>query len=98
MYPGYGWINLIQDCRFSGNGIGLHTYNSANGIEVVNSIFEAQIGPGMYITGGAQHSVRGCVIEGNGGPGIVAMGSLGLVVSSPPPPLPWYLVHPPTET
>jgi hypothetical protein len=62
---GYGWINLIQDCRFSGNGIGLHTYNSANGVEVVNSIFEAQIGPGMYIEG-SQHSVRGCVIEGNG--------------------------------
>lgn len=26
---GYGWCNYVEACRFSGNEIGLHTYNSA---------------------------------------------------------------------
>jgi hypothetical protein len=77
---GYGWINSVVDCRFSGNGIGLHTYASANGVEVLDSIFEAGIGPAMYITG-TQHLVQGNVIEGNGGPAVLAMGLDGLVIS-----------------
>ena len=57
-------------------------YASANGIEVLDSIFEAGIGPAMYLAGGAQHLVQGNVIEGNGGPGIVAMGVLSLTISN----------------
>ena len=28
---GYGWINYVENCRFSGNGIALEIYNSVNG-------------------------------------------------------------------
>ena len=38
---GFGWCNYIEGCRFGGNGIGLHTYNSANNIDVIDCIFEA---------------------------------------------------------
>ena len=30
---GYGWCNYFEQCRWSGNGVGLHTYNSANNSE-----------------------------------------------------------------
>ncbi len=30
MSVGYGWCNYVEGCRFGGNEIGLHTYNSAN--------------------------------------------------------------------
>ena len=39
---------------FSGNEIGLHTYNSANNIDVVDSMFEGNTGVGYYLFGGAQ--------------------------------------------
>ena len=28
---GNGWINYVENCRFSGNGIALEIYNSVNG-------------------------------------------------------------------
>ena len=79
---GYGWCNYVEGCRFSGNEIGLHTYNSANNIDVINTIFEGNTGVGYYISGGAQINVEGCVIEGNGGPGVVVMGAIGVQLAS----------------
>lgn len=76
---GYGWCLYIEDCTFSFNeGIGLHTYNSANNIDVINSLFEGNGGPAVYFSAGAQINVEGNVMEGNNGPAIVAMGSRGL--------------------
>ena len=63
---GYGWCNYIEGCRFGGNGVGIHTYNSANNIDVVNCIFEGNTGIGIYVSGGAQINIEGNVLEGNG--------------------------------
>lgn len=60
----------------------MHTYNSANNIDVVDSIFEGNIGTGMYASGGAQYSIMGNVLEGNGGPGIIIFGAEGVSVTS----------------
>ena len=36
MSIGYGWCVYIEGCRFGCNGVGLHTYNSANNIDVID--------------------------------------------------------------
>ena len=79
---GYGWCNYFEQCRWSGNGVGLHTYNSANNIDVVDSIFEGNTGVGLYCSGGAQYSIIGNVLEGNGGPGIILFGTEGTMIQS----------------
>lgn len=79
---GYGWCNYIEFCYFGGNGVGLHTYNSANNIDVLDSIFEGNTGTGIYMSGGAQYNVDGNVLEGNGGPGIIVFGAEGVTISS----------------
>ena len=43
--------------------------NSANNIDIVDSIFEGNVGAGIYASEGAQYLMTGNVIEGNGGPG-----------------------------
>ena len=78
----YGWCNYIEGCRFTSNGIGLHTYNSANNIDVVDCIFEGNDGTGIYASGGAQYNIEGNVLEGNGGPGIIVMGAAGVQIAS----------------
>ena len=80
--PGYGWCNYIEGCRFGGNGVGLHTYASANNIDVIDSIFEGNVGVGIYVSGGAQLLFSGNVMEGNGGPGIIVFGAMGVEISS----------------
>lgn len=79
---GYGWCNYIEGCRFGGNGVGLHTYNSANNIDVIDSIFEGNTGLGIYISGGMQINIEGNVLEGNGGPGIIIFGAKGVQIAS----------------
>ena len=48
----------IEGCRFGGNGVGLHTYASANNIDVIDSIFEGNTGVGYYVSGGAQINIE----------------------------------------
>jgi parallel beta-helix repeat protein len=79
---GYGWCNYIEECYFGDNGVGLHTFNSANNIDVVDSIFEGNTGTGIYMSGGAQYNIIGNVLEGNGGPGIIVFGAEGVTISS----------------
>ena len=67
---GYGWSNYIEDCRFESNGIGLHTYNGGNNIDVVDSAFEGNTEIGFYAAAVSQISISGCVLEGNGGAGV----------------------------
>ena len=38
---GNGWINYVENCRFSGNGIGLEIYASANAWDITDNCFEA---------------------------------------------------------
>ena len=71
---GYGWCNYIDACEFRDNAIGVHTYNSANNIDIVNSVFEGNDGTGVYASGGAQYNIEGNVLEGNGGPVIMHTG------------------------
>jgi len=78
----YGWCNYVEGCRFTSNGIGLHAYNSANNIDVVDCIFEGNDGTGLYASGGAQYNIEGNVLEGNGGPGIIVMGAAGVQIAS----------------
>jgi parallel beta-helix repeat protein len=63
---GFGWCNYIEGCRFGGNGIGLHTYNSANNIDVIDCIFEANYRAGFYMSGGYQILAQGNTLESNG--------------------------------
>jgi hypothetical protein len=56
---GYGWCNYVEQCRFGDNGVGLHAYNSANNIDVIDSIFEGNEGIGFYISTGAQFNIEG---------------------------------------
>jgi hypothetical protein len=66
MSIGYGWCVYIEGCRFGDNGVGLHTYNSANNIDVIDSIFEGNAGVGIFASEGAQLLFSGNVLEGNG--------------------------------
>jgi hypothetical protein len=52
---GYGWCNYFEQCRFGGNGVGLHT----NKIDVVDSVFEGNTGVVIYASGGAQYHFTG---------------------------------------
>ena len=38
---GNGWINYVENCRFSGNGIGLEIYASANAWDITDNCIEA---------------------------------------------------------
>lgn len=46
---GYGWCNRIELCEFHSNGMGVHIYNAGNNVDIIDSIFEANVGPGMYL-------------------------------------------------
>ena len=63
---GFGWCNYFEGMRFTRNTIGLHTYNSGNNIDIVDSIFEANFDVGIYVSGGIQVSIRGNTLESNG--------------------------------
>ena len=55
---------------------------TANNVNVVNAIVEANYGAGIVLEAGYQVNLEGNVIEGNKGPGIVASGMYALTVSS----------------
>ena len=77
---GYGWCNRVELCEVRYNHIGLHTYNMANNIDIVDNIFEDNTGIGMYLGTGEQMRIEGNVVEGHGGPGIMVVASPGLVI------------------
>ena len=62
--------------------MGLHVQHGANNIDIVNSIFEANKGVSIYVEGGDQVNINGCVLEGNGGPAILANRVRGLSIIS----------------
>ena len=62
--------------------MGLHTYASANNIDVIDSVFEGNVGVGIFASGGAQLLYSGNVLEGNGGPGIIVFGAMGVEIVS----------------
>jgi parallel beta-helix repeat protein len=63
----YGWINYVEDCRFSGNGIGLEIYNSVNGWDITNNVVEA-CHVGIYAADATSVLIEGSVIESVGVP------------------------------
>ena len=74
-YLGYGWINDIFQCSFSGKSlVGLYLDLAVNSINVLDSMFEAngELGVGMIINGGAMVRLSGNCLEGLAGPGIIA--------------------------
>jgi parallel beta-helix repeat protein len=77
---GFGWCNYFEGCRFGGNRVGLHVYNSANNIVVTDSIFEANDQAGAYLSDGYQFLVEGNTLESNG-VGIVVGAAQGVILS-----------------
>jgi hypothetical protein len=80
LYMGYGWINIVSECKFYDNGFALHLENNINSVQVVNNIIESNRGIGIYINGGTAVELTGNCIESAGGPAIVANGVMGLTV------------------
>ena len=48
LFLGYGWINVITECKFSKNGFALHLENNINSVQVMNNIMENNRGAGIY--------------------------------------------------
>ena len=59
-----------------------YTLHQSHGIPIYCSIFEGNDGVAYYASGGEQIKVSGCVIEGNGGPGVIAVAIKGLTLLS----------------
>lgn len=80
---GFGWINQIEDCRFTGNALtALRMNNNINSVNVLNSMFENNRGIGITIDVGYAVRVTGNVFESLGGPALVARATRGLTYSS----------------
>jgi len=60
-----GWVNHIEDCRFSSNHSAIRASHSANNLDIIDCIIEGQSGPGIVVNDGAQILIEGNVIEGN---------------------------------
>ena len=80
---GYGWINIVEDCRFYGNsGTSLHMANNINNVNVLNNLFETNGGIGIVINGGVQVLVQGNVFESLAGPSVFARGVGSLKITA----------------
>jgi hypothetical protein len=54
---GYGWINTVEGCRFSANGlVALHMADNINNVNVVDNLFEGNSGLGIVINEGVRQS------------------------------------------
>jgi hypothetical protein len=90
LYVGYGWINEIFQCKFSGSGlVGLWFERQCNANNIIDSSFEGfdphngLPGIGLLLQGeGSSVRVEGNTFEGLGGPGIIANNINGLAVRS----------------
>lgn len=58
---------MQENCRFSGNGIGLEIYNSVNGWDITNNVLEA-CHVGIYAADATSILIEGSVIESVGVP------------------------------
>jgi parallel beta-helix repeat protein len=88
----YGWINRVEDCRFTGNGwgggdevkgntlAGAIRMNYANNLDIINSNFEGN-GYGIFIGGGESIRITGNDIEGTGGPGVHITAASGVTIA-----------------
>jgi hypothetical protein len=71
---GYGWINYVENCRFSGNQIGLEIYASANAWDITNNCFEANH-IGIYVSDATAILIEGSIIESVGIPIMIFVSS-----------------------
>jgi hypothetical protein len=79
-FLGFGWINVVAECKFTGNGIALRLDNNINSVQILNNIIESNRNVGVYVNGGTAVEITGNCIESAGGPAIVANGVKGLAV------------------
>ena len=63
LFLGYGWINVIAECKFAGNGLpaALHLDNNINSVQVLNNIVESNRGIGILVNGGAAVDEGNCI-------------------------------------
>ena len=77
----WGWSNMIEDCEFESNYVGLLVTNAGNNVNIVNSVLvDNEVG--LYLSGGMQQNIEGCVFEGNGGPAIVLFYTRATTINS----------------
>lgn len=79
---GWGWINDVLECYFTGNLIGLYMVNAVNSVNVVDGNFEGNYGVGIIVNGGSMVRLEGNEFESQGGPGIIANHISALTVRS----------------
>ena len=79
---GYGWINDVLECYFTGNLIGLYLDNAVNSVNCIDGNFEGNYGVGIIVNSGAMVRLEGNEFESQGGPGIIANGISALTVRS----------------
>ena len=72
---------MIEDCEFESNYVGLLVTNAGNNVNIVNSVLvDNEVG--LYLSGGMQQNIEGCVFEGNGGPAIVLFYTRATTINS----------------
>ena len=80
---GFGWINSVQGCKFTGNGpVSLWMANNVNNVNVLNNMFESNSGIGVLVNGGVQVLLQGNVFESMGSAAVMARGVGALQVRS----------------
>ena len=84
IYIGMGYTNLVNECTLLANGVQL-ALGAINNIEITNSMMgdgaQQPGGPGLYGVMGMQWLIQGNLFEGNGGPGILLVGTTAVSVS-----------------
>jgi hypothetical protein len=87
LYIGYGWINEVLQCSFTGSHrvqglVGLWLDFAANSINVLDSMFEGRLGVGVIANEGSVVRIEGNTVENMGGPAIVANQISSLTIRS----------------
>eukprot|EP01044_Picomonas_judraskeda_P006450 COSAG03_NODE_643_length_6532_cov_3.761387_2_plen_630_part_00 len=82
LFLGYGWINDVLECYFTGNLVGLYLDNAVNSVNVVDGNFEDNYGVGIIVNSGAMVRLEGNEFESMGGPGIIANAISALTIRS----------------
>jgi hypothetical protein len=82
LFLGWGWINDVLECYFTGNLIGVYLDNAVNSVNVVDGNFESNHGVGIIVNSGAMVRLEGNEMESMGGPGIIVNSVSALTVRS----------------